>query len=131
MKLPRESRPSTATIRSRVVLEVASELAGRRDHPYAQAKVLMRPAKGDKVWRLGLFGTGTNEGIDEVVGGQSHLAMANPAEALALAHRGAGMFPKPLPVRAIAVIPSHDQCLFGVRSDYGITHVEEIGRAHV
>jgi hypothetical protein len=126
MKLPRETRPATATIRSRVVLEIASELVGRRDQPYIQAKVLLRPARGDKEWRLALFGSSTTEGIEAVANGEADLAMTNPSAALSVAVRGTGMFKSPQPVRPIAVIPSYDLCLFGVRGDIGISHVEEI-----
>lgn len=126
MKLPRETRPATATIRSRVVLEIASELVGRADHPYTQAKVLLRAPRGDQAWRMALFGSSTAEGIEAVANGEADLAITNPAASLSLAYRGRGLFRTPRPVRPIAVIPSHDQCLFGVRSDFGITHVEEI-----
>jgi TRAP-type uncharacterized transport system substrate-binding protein len=126
MKLPKETRPSTATIRSRLVLEIAAELVARNDQPNQQAKVMLRPPRGDKSWALSLFGSGTVEGIAAVVQGEAALAITNPAESLSLAYRGKGIFKTPQPVRAIAVIPSYDQCLFGVRADYGIRTVEEI-----
>lgn len=126
MKLPKEMRPSTATIRSRLVLEIASELVARNDQPNQQAKVLLRPPRGDKTWPLSLFGSGTIEGITAVVQGEAALAITNPAESLSLAYRGKGIYQTPQPVRSIAVIPSFDQCLFGVRADYGIRCVEEI-----
>ncbi|HTI88125.1 MAG TPA: TAXI family TRAP transporter solute-binding subunit [Alphaproteobacteria bacterium] len=126
MKLPRETRPATATIRSRVVLEIASELVGRKDQTNIQAKVLLRPARGDKEWRLALFGSSTTEGIAAVASGEADLAITNPSAALSVAVRGNGMFKAPQPVRPIAVIPSFDLCLFGVRGDLGITHIEEI-----
>lgn len=127
MKLPRELRPETATIRSRLVLEIASALVSRRDQPLKQAKVLLRLPRGDKEWRLSLFGSSTTEGIEAVARREVDLAITNPAASLSLAVRGNGMFEAPCPVRPIAVIPSSDQCLFGVRADYGIRHVEEIG----
>jgi TRAP-type uncharacterized transport system substrate-binding protein len=125
-KLPRSSRPSTATIRSRVVLEIAAELVARGDQPCQQAKVMLRPQRGDRAWRLSLFGSGTAEGISAVVEGTAQLALTNPAASLSLAYRGQGIFAAPQPVRAIAVIPSYDQCLLGVRSDLGIAYIEEI-----
>lgn len=127
MKLPRELRPETATIRSRLVLEIASALVSRRDQPLKQAKVLLRLPRGDKEWRLSLFGSSTTEGIEAVTRHEVDLAITNPAAALSLAVRGKGMFGAPCPVRPIAVIPSSDQCLFGVRADYEIRHIEEIG----
>lgn len=127
MKLPRELRPETATIRSRLVLEIASALVSRRDQPLKQAKVLLRLPRGDKEWQLSLFGSSTTEGIEAVARREVDLAITNPAASLSLAARGKGMFHAPYPVRPIAVIPSSDQCLFGVRADYGIWHIEEIG----
>src|SRR5437879_1522255 len=112
MKLPKEMRPSTATIRSRLVLEIASELVARNDQPNQQAKVLLRPQRGDKSWALSLFGSGTIEGITAVVRGEAALAITNPAESLSLAYRGKGIFKTPQPIRAIAVILSYDQCVF-------------------
>jgi hypothetical protein len=126
MKLPRETRPATATIRSRVVLEIASELVGRKDQINIQAKVLLRPARGDKTWRMALFGSSTTEGIEAVARGEADLAITNPSAALSVAVRGNGMFKAPQPLRPIAVIPSYDLCLFGVRGDLGISHIEEI-----
>lgn len=131
MKLPRGLRPATATIRSRLVLEIASELVARNDQPCTQAKVLLRPPKGDKRWQLGLFGSATAEGIEAVVRRETDLAITNPAASLSLAFRGTGIFKEPQPVRALAVIPSYDQCLFGVRSDFGIAYVEEIAERHL
>lgn len=127
MKLPRELRPETATIRSRLVLEVASALVSRRDQPLKQAKILLRLPRGDKEWRVSLFGSSTIEGIEAVARREVDLAITNPAESLSLAFRGKGMFRTPYPVRQIAVVPSSDQCLFGIRTDTGIRHVEEIG----
>ena len=125
-KLPRGSRPTTATIRSRLVLEIAAEMVSRADQPYQQARVQMRSPRGDGTWPMTLFGSGTVEGIESVVQGTSQLAMTNPAASLSLAYRGAGLFKTPQPVRVIAVIPSYDQCMFGVRSDFGISYIEEI-----
>ena len=125
MKLPRDIRPATATIRSRVVLEIAAELVGRRDQPCKQAKVLLRPPNAAK-WEIGLFGSATIEGVDAVVRGESDLAITNPAASLSLAYRGTGCFSAPQPVRAIAVIPSQDQCMLAVRADYGIRTIEEV-----
>lgn len=125
-KLPIGSRPTTATIRSRVVLEIAAELVARADQPYQQAKVHLRSPRGDGTWPLSLFGSGTVEGVEAVVQGDTQLAMTNPAASLSLAYHGKGIFTTPQPVRVIGVIPSFDQVLFGVRGDFGISYVEEI-----
>lgn len=124
-KLPKNVRPQPATIRSRVVLEIASELVAMKDHPNDQAKVLLRP-QGESGWPLALSGSGTIAGVHEVVDGEAALAIVNPSSALTVAHRGNAPFTEPQPVLPIAVIPSLDLCLFVVASDTGLTQVEDI-----
>ena len=110
--------------RSRVVLEIASELA-MSEWPRFQAKVLLRE-HGAREWPICLLGTSTIEGVDAVVKREADLAMINPAAALGLAYRGTGPFRTPLPVRAIGVIPSLDQYVFAVKSECGLSAFEDI-----
>lgn len=130
-KLPRALRPTPATIRSRIVLEIASELVSMKDQANDQAKVLLRP-QGGREWQWALFGSSTVEGLHEVVDGASDLAIVNPSSLLSLARSGKGSyFQVPQPVLPIAVLPSRDSCMFAVREDLGLTHIEEIGRKKV
>lgn len=116
--------------RSRLVLEVASELVAILDQPYNQAKVLLR-VQGGPDWPICLFGSSTIEGVDAVVKGEAALAIINPASALALAWRGKGIFKSPQPVRVVSVIPSQDSYAFAVRPETGLTRFEEIGERRV
>ena len=132
------------TTRSRVVLEIASELVADNSYPYTQARVQLR-TQGKYDWPCTLFGSSTKEGIFAVAKGEAHLSIVNPAATLKLAVNGAGVFKgAPQPVTAIAVIPSYDNYVFAVRREFGITRFEEIadkkiplklslqiGRAHV
>lgn len=111
--------------RSRVVLEVASELVADRDQKYNQAKVMLR-VQGGPDWPLSLFGSSTIEGVDAVVKREVALAIVNPASALWMAYRGISPFTEPQPVRVIGVIPSYDQILFAARRETGLTCVEDI-----
>ena len=113
------------TTRSRVVLEIASELVADRGQPYNQAKVLLR-TQGNTDWPLALFGSSTREGIDAVVKGESALAIINPASILALALNGTSVFKSPQPLRVITVIPSYDNYVFAVRPEFGLTCLEDI-----
>ena len=113
------------TTRSRVVLEIASELVADRGQPYNQAKVLLR-TQGNTDLPLALFGSSTIEGIDAVVNGEAALAIVNPAAVLALALKGTSVFKTPQPLRVITVIPSYDNYVFGVRSEFGLTCLEDI-----
>ncbi len=119
-----------ATTRSRVVLEIASELAQVPDQPYRQAKVMMR-VQGEPAWPLCLFGSSAADGIEEVIRREADLAIVNPAGPLTLAYRGTGPYTRPHPVRTVAVIPSFDQYVFAVKKETGLTSFEEIGRRKV
>lgn len=113
------------TTRSKVVLEIASELVGY-DWSVMQAKVLLKSQGRQADWALRLFGSGTLEGIDAVIKREADLAIVNPSTLLALAYRGVGPYASPQPVRLIAVIPSLDQFVFAVSSKTGLTTFEDI-----
>jgi uncharacterized protein len=115
------------TTRSRVVLEIAAELVAGPDRDFQQAKVLLR-SPGTKDWPHCLFSASTSEGLDAVINGEAELALINPAAALTLAYRGTGPFTAPLPVRAIAVIPSLDRFALAVARDSGLETFEDIPR---
>src|SRR5262249_47181589 len=115
--------------RSRVVIEIASEIVNSADQPMKQAMVLLRPGSAeDKEWKLGLFGSNSHEGIEAVLSGRAALAIVNPSAQLALAYNGAAPYTNPAPLRTIAVIPSLDQIAFVVRKDTGLTSFEDIAR---
>jgi len=113
------------TTRSRLILEVASELVGEDDWLQKQAKVSLR-TQGTADWPLTLFASDNPEAIDEVMSGKAQVAIMNPVEPLTLAFRGTGPFSKPLPLRIITTIPSEDQIAFAVSERTGITSLEDI-----
>jgi TRAP-type uncharacterized transport system substrate-binding protein len=114
--------------RSRLVLEIASEMAGGAAADavpdYIQPKVVLRHSHGGKL--VTFFGISSAEGIFAVASREADLAMINPAAVLAVALRGQGIFKQPMPVRAIAVIPSWDAFVFAVRPETGLTRFEDI-----
>jgi TRAP-type uncharacterized transport system substrate-binding protein len=114
--------------RSRLVLEIASEMSGgtasERVPDYIQPKVVLRHSRGGKP--VTLFGISSAEGIFAVASREIDLAMVNPAAVLAVALRGKGIFKTPMPVRTIAVIPSWDVFVFAVRPETGLTRFEDI-----
>lgn len=118
---------SPTTTRSRLILEVASELVSYQggEQPYVQAKVLLRE-QGAPDWPLTLFATSTAEGVDAVVRGEAAMSIVNPAATAALAYKGTGPFREPQPIRAITVIPSLDVYVFAVRPEFGLRTVEDI-----
>ncbi len=120
---PRYARP--VVTRSKLVLEMAAQLATDNSWPLQQASITLRPQGGDAN-PVVLFGSDSYEAIDQVARGEVHLAIINPAEPLTLAVRGTGPFKEPIPLRAIAVIPSLDSYAFTVSERTGLTSLEDI-----
>lgn len=113
------------TIRSRLVLEVASELVDQPEWRYRQARIALRE-QGAEDWPVALFGSDSPAVIAQVASGEVQVAMINPAAPLALAFRGKGPFPEPIALRAIAVVPSPDQLAFAVTQQCGVHSLREI-----
>lgn len=114
-------------IRSRLILETASEMASSAQWPYRQARVSLRE-QGDRAWPVTLFASDNPAAIWDVARGEAQIAIINPSAPLTLAARGSGPFKEPIPVRAISVIPSYDQLAFAVSKQTGLTSLEEVGQ---
>src|SRR3990170_8443570 len=99
---PRRMRTHPHTTRSRLMLEVASELVNRRDWPYLQARISLRE-QGSKEWPVTLFASDSPSAIPEVASGKTQFAIINPSTILKLAALGSAPFNEPLPLSAIAV----------------------------
>ena len=82
---PRYARP--VVTRSRLVLEMAGQLAADNSWPLQQASITLRPQGGDAKPVI-LFGSDSYEAIDQVARGEVQLAIINPAEPVTLALRG-------------------------------------------
>jgi hypothetical protein len=113
------------TIRSRLVLEVASEMVDQSSWPHRQARVSLRPQGADE-WAVSFIASDGPAAIEQVARGEIHMAISNPAGYLALAVRGTGPFTVPIPLRAITVIPSPDQLAFAVTEQTGLKSFHEI-----
>ena len=116
-----------ATTRSRLMLEVASELVGDSGWTQRQVNVSLRE-QGAESWPLAFFASDTPAAIEEVADGRAQIAIVNPSSPLTLAVRGTGPYPSPLPLRAITVIPSEDQMAFAVTEASGLRSIEDIGQ---
>ena len=128
MEESKPTKPRTIgrdTIRSHLVLEVASELVDRPEWPYRQARINLRE-QGGETWPVCLFGSDAPSAIDQVAGGELQVAIINPAAPLALALRGKGPFKNPIPLRAITVIPSPDHLAFAVTERTGVQSLRDI-----
>jgi hypothetical protein len=85
----------------------------------------MREQGGDR-WQVCLFGSDAPSVIEEVASGEVQVAAINPSMMLNLAVKGTGPFKNPIPLRAVAVIPSSDQLGFAVAGATGLTSLSEI-----
>jgi TRAP-type uncharacterized transport system substrate-binding protein len=72
------------------------------------------------------FTTGGFAAITAVAEGKFSLAWINPSVQVTMAYHGKGPFRKRLPLRTIAVFPSHDVMGFAVRESTGITSISQI-----
>jgi len=118
------------TIRSRLVLEVASEMVDQPDWPNRQARVSLR-VQGAEQWPVNMIASDGPAAIDLVARGEMQLAISNPAMYLALAVRGTGPYKIPIPLRAITIIPSPDQLAFAVTEKSGLQSLHEIRERRV
>ena len=122
---PTRLRTHPHTTRSRVMLEVASELVSRKDWPFLQVRIGLHEQGSDE-WPVTLFASDSPATIDEVASGKVQIAIINPSMVLKMAGLGSGPFKEPLPLGAIAVLPSSDQIVFAVRREMKLTTVAEI-----
>ena len=118
-------RPRAGAVRSRLMLEIASELVGRPDWTMRQASVTLRP-QGGTHWEVALFGSDSVLAAPAVASGEVDFAIVNPATAIGPAVRGIPPFEHPLDLAAIATIPSHDQLGFAIAAQHGIASLEEL-----
>jgi TRAP-type uncharacterized transport system substrate-binding protein len=121
----RRLRTHTTTVRSKLMLEVASELAAIEAWPYKQVSIDLR-GQGAADWATTFFASDTPDSIDAVVRGEADVAIVNPMEPLTLAYRGTGPYAEPQPVRVITTIPSYDQFAFAVPASSGLETLADV-----
>lgn len=122
----RPARANPAVTRSDIVLEMAYEVIKDPTWLPKQARISFREPGGHKPWEACFFGSDAPTAIDEVARGDVQVAICNPASPLAVAARGKGPYPEPIPLRIITIIPSLDQFAFAVSDKLGITSLAEI-----
>jgi TRAP-type uncharacterized transport system substrate-binding protein len=113
------------TTRSRLMLEVASQLVSQNDFAYLQARISLREQGADE-WPVTLFASDSPATIHEVAAGKVQFAMINPSMILKLAALGSAPFKEPIPLRLIAVLPALDHMVFAVKQNTGLKTFSEI-----
>ena len=122
---PSRLRTHPHTTRSRLMLEVASQLVNRKDFPYLQARVSLRE-QGAGEWPMTLFASDSPATVQEVADGRVQFAIINPSMMLKLAALGSAPFKEAIPLRVIAVLPSLDSMLFAVKQETGLKSFGDI-----
>lgn len=121
-----DDRPRAGTVRSRLMLETASELVGVGDWQPKQARIDLRP-QGPGGWPIRLLASDGPDAVAEVVAGRATFAILNPATALRPALRRLG---HDLGVcAAVTTIPSYDQMGFAIAAHLGIEGLEQLREA--
>jgi hypothetical protein len=114
-----------ATVRSQFMLEVASELVAAADFELRQARISLR-RQGDSGWPLTLLASDGPDVMASVVSGSVTVGIVNPSVLLRLARSGIPPFRGPMPLSALAVIPSDDQLAVAVRPETGLSSLAEV-----
>jgi len=118
-------RRMPVVMRSKLMLEAASELVGSPDWDDRQVEINFR-VQGAESWKIRFFASDAPNSIDAVASGRADIAICNPGAVLSMALNGAAPFKEPIPVRAIFVLPQFDQFAFAVKADTGITSLADI-----
>jgi TRAP-type uncharacterized transport system substrate-binding protein len=115
-------------MRSRLMLEVASELVAANEWAEKQTMILFR-VQGDSEWKIRFFASDAPGSIDAVAKGEADIAICNPGSVLAMAAKGRGPWKgKPLALRAIMAIPQFDQLGFAVKASTGLKTLADLKR---
>lgn len=125
----RISQVSPLIVRSRLLLEVASELVGERDGLPSQVQILFR-SPGQWQWPVSFTADDSEQGVEEVWRGEATAGIANPSSLLAVARRGTHPFREPVLIAAVSVLPSPDQFVIAMRTSTGLTSLEEAAARH-
>lgn len=110
--------------RANALCQIALGLSQERtglERPYRDMRVSVGIVEGGAYHSALSFATGTPDIAFAVARGEIDVAALNPASFLTLAYRGTGPFPQPLPLRAIATMPSWDRMVFAVSERTGLT----------
>ena len=94
--------------------------------PYADVRISLGTLNGDGDRAPLRFGLEGPEIVLAVGRGELDLGTLNPSAFLTMAYRGTGPFPRPLPVRAIAIMPSFDLMGFALAGRTGLTSLAQV-----
>ncbi len=125
----RRRQGTTALTRPNAIAQIALQLwqtPAPGKGPYADVRLSLGALKGGTYEARITFGI---EGPDIVLAvgrGELDLGTLNPSAFLTMAYKGKGPFSEPLPLRAIAIMPSFDMMGFGLAGSTGLTSLAQV-----
>jgi len=124
------NRPrTTALTRPNALAQIALQLwqmPAPGTGPYADVRLSLGPLEGRGQRTPITFGLEGTEVILAVGRGELDIGTLNPSAFLTMAYRGTGPFPSPLPMRAIAIMPSFDLFGFALAARTGLTSLAQV-----
>jgi TRAP-type uncharacterized transport system substrate-binding protein len=113
------------SIRAMLMLSTANWMMADEEWPYRETTITLR-SMGDELGEFRLFGANHPSSIQRVFDRELDISTMNPSVILAMAHRGVGLFTKPMQVALIAVMPHDDRLGFAVGKESGLTSLDDI-----
>jgi len=116
-------------LRAKFLWELGLNVAGNPATPYGGNRdvcITIGNGSGEQFRPALRMATGSPILAYEVARGGLEMAMINPSGLLTQAYRGVGLFPAPLPLRIVAVWPTHDQFVFMIHPRTGLRSLREI-----
>jgi TRAP-type uncharacterized transport system substrate-binding protein len=116
-------------LRAKFLWELGLNFAGNPATPYGGNRdvcITVGNGSGEQFRPALRMATGSPILAYEVARGGLEMAMINPSGLLTQAYRGVGLFPAPLPLRIVAVWPTHDQFVFMIHPRTGLRSLREI-----
>ncbi len=115
--------------RAKFLWEIGLNVAGNPETPYGGDRdvcITVGNGSGDAFRPALRMATGSPILAHDVARGGIEAAMVNPSAFLTQAVRGVGLFDKPLPLRMLAMYPSHDRFVFMVHPKTGLKSLKDI-----
>lgn len=115
--------------RAKTLWEIGLHIAGNPDTPYygpRDIRISVGSGSGEHYRPWFSMSTGSPILAHAVASGEIDFAFVNPSAFLTQAYRGTGLFPEPLPLRAVFSYPSWDRfvCVFHPRT--GLKSIAEV-----
>jgi len=116
-------------LRAKLLSELGLNVAGNPATPYGGNRdvcITVGNGSGEQFRPALRMATGSPILAYEVANGGIEMAVINPSALLTQAYRGVGLYRAKLPLRIVAVWPTHDQFVFAIHPRTGIRSLAEL-----